>query len=120
MSYADEIDKALLAHGTWKRRLLDAVQSGKSDFSVNQVQVDNRCEFGKWLYGLPSEVRESAIGKEIQAVHADFHTEAARILDMALKGQRAPALEALELQSKYAAISGRLALAMQKWKHKLA
>jgi hypothetical protein len=116
MSYGADIDKAVAAHGKWKQRLIDAVQTGKSEFTVGNVRVDDRCEFGKWFYALPPSDRNSPIGKQVQAFHAEFHAEAARLLDLALQGKTTEAAAGLSQQAQFTVIAGRLALALQKWK----
>ena len=116
MSYSEDIDNALMAHGEWKKRLGAAIESGSSEFTVSQVQVDNGCAFGKWFYGLPSDLRESDQGKKIQRLHAAFHAEAARILDLALKGRIREATKAIESGSQFVSISGQLAITLTQWK----
>jgi len=120
MDYENEINKALLAHGAWKQRLATAIANGKSDYQVAQVQVDNHCEFGKWLYSLPSAMQASPQFHNIKQLHADFHKEAARILDMALKGKKSEAEKELASGGKYGMRSGQLALALSTWKNELS
>ena len=110
------IEKAIAAHGMWKQRLLSAIKSGTSDFTVAQVQVDDRCDFGKFFYGLPSDVRESEQGRRIQQLHASFHRGASLILDLALKGEREQALQALSAGSPYDQLIGELGAALRQWK----
>ena len=50
MALQDEITKAIGAHGMWKTRLRMAVESGKVDYNIAEVQRDNCCEFGRWLH----------------------------------------------------------------------
>lgn len=119
-NYAEQINKALLAHGAWKMRLSSAIDSGSCEFIPTQVQVDNRCDFGKWFYELPAKERETEAAKNIQKLHAEFHTEAARILNMALKGEKNAALKSMLPGEKYSIISGHLVLAMNQWAKLLA
>ena len=113
--YSDQINKALLAHGAWKQRLQSAVSAGASEFSVAQVEVDNRCDFGKWFYGLPAGLRSTDAAGKIRTLHAEFHEEAARILGLALQGKKDQALKALGQGEKYSLASGQLALALKQW-----
>ena len=114
-NYAEQINKALLAHGAWKQRLNLAINSGSSEFSPTLVQVDNQCDFGKWFYELPANVRSTETASEIKQLHAEFHIEATRILGLALEGKKNKALQALLPGEKYSLISGQLVLAMNKW-----
>lgn len=43
--------KAIAAHGQWKVRLQQAIDTGQSEWSVEQVTVDDQCVLGKWIYG---------------------------------------------------------------------
>jgi len=113
--YSEQIDKALKAHGSWKMRLNSAIANGTSEFTTDQAQADNRCEFGKWLYSLPPEIRATEEARTTQTLHAQFHGEAARILDLALKGRKDEATKALGPGEKYASLSGKLALGMRRW-----
>jgi len=47
MAIAEEITKAIGAHGMWKQRLRQAIDTGKSEFTVERVRPDNLCDFGK-------------------------------------------------------------------------
>lgn len=118
-NYSEQIDKALLAHGAWKYRLTLAVEKGASEFNVSQTQVDNRCDFGRWYYSLPVDLRSTEVGKKIQTLHAEFHREAARVLDLATHGNKTQALKALEPGGPYAEISGHLALTLRQWQKDL-
>jgi hypothetical protein len=113
---SEEIDKAIGAHGMWKNRLNQAIQSGSSEYTVAGVRPDNLCAFGKWLHGLPPSVKDSQIWKDIRALHAEFHIEAARVLDLALDGKQAEATSALATGSRFADTSAKLTAAMMKWK----
>jgi hypothetical protein len=119
MGYSEDIQNALIAHGQWKQQLASAITNGKSEFSVATVQADNACAFGKWFYALPSRLRESEQAKKIQRLHASFHSEAGRILSLALNGRRDEGAKAIGPGSQYTAISGQLAIAMTQWQKEL-
>jgi hypothetical protein len=113
---SEEIDKAIGAHGMWKNRLNQAIQTGSSDYTVAGVKPDDLCAFGKWLHGLPPSVKGAQSWKDIRALHAEFHAEAARVLDLALDGKKVEATSGLATGSKFADISAKLTTAMMKWK----
>jgi hypothetical protein len=119
MAYQDDIDKALAAHGAWKQRLNAVVASGRSEFQVAQVRLDNQCDFGKWFYSLPAAMRGTDRLIKIRNLHAEFHVEAAHILDLALQGKKEEALRLLGSGGRYGTISGQLALALGQWKQSL-
>ncbi len=115
----EAIDAALAAHTQWKKRLQDAVASGRSDFKVNDVRKDNVCEFGRWLYGLSESERQINACKEVMGLHAEFHKTAAEILELALQGKKEDAQKQLEYGGTYSHISGKLVLALNAWKNSL-
>lgn len=117
MSLQDEIKHAIGAHGLWKNRLHSAIESGKSEFSPEQVSHDNNCDFGKWLHGpsLSSVVKHKAEYEACRHLHADFHREASHVLKLALDGHKDQARSAMGTSGKFAEISGNLTSAMMKW-----
>ena len=116
MGHAEEIDKAIGAHGAWKQRLKMAIETGNSEFTTQQVRVDDRCVFGQWLYNLPASIKTNDHWKNIQRLHAEFHAEAAHVLTIALSGKKEEALILLEPGGKYTLLTGQLGIALTKWK----
>lgn len=117
MALSDEINAAVGAHGLWKSRLKQAIETGQSEFTVNEVCRDDRCAFGKWLYSpdLAAEVKHSGHYGRCLGLHADFHREAAKVLSMALAGNKAGALQSMGLTGEFAGISMQLTKAMREW-----
>ena len=108
------ISKAIGAHGMWKNRLKTAIATRKSDVPVAKVCQDNQCEFGKWLYALDGRKRTSR-WQCVKAHHADFHKEAAAVLQLALEGRKDEATARLSESSKFAVISSQLTKEMMDW-----
>ena len=115
----ESIDNALNAHSKWKARLLEAIKESKSDFKVEEVQKDNACEFGKWLYSLPESDKRIADELEIKELHANFHKVAASILGLAVKGSKNLAMAKMEFGGDYGKTTGKLVFALTKWKDRL-
>ncbi len=115
----EAIEAALAAHSQWKKRLQDAIATGTSEFKPDVVKADNVCQFGKWLYGLPTEETKSEDFPKVKALHADFHKVAAEILQLAISGKKEEALKRLESGGDYAHSTGKLVLALQSWRDKL-
>lgn len=114
-SMREAIRDALGAHGGWKLKLRTAAQTGRSAMSVAEASCDDRCQFGRWLYGPTLDDRTRA-GKPYQVVrrlHAEFHQSAGQVLDAALRGQkdRAEGLMAAEFEPR----SETLKRALMKW-----
>jgi len=116
MNHIQEITKAVGAHGLWKQRITLAIKDGRSDTDPAHVEMDNQCDFGKWLYGLPSVDQNSEHFKRVKVLHANFHKEAAKVLRLAITGQKAAAEKSLDLGGAYAKSSSDLTLAMMNWK----
>jgi hypothetical protein len=68
------VTKAIAAHGQWKIRLRQAIETGKSEWTVDQVKVDDQCVLGKWIYG-DAVVRfpGDSLVREIRELHREFH-----------------------------------------------
>lgn len=121
MSLADQINKAIGAHGMWKQRLRLAIETGKADVTATDAEKDNLCEFGKWLYGTSLSAAEKA-GPDYKAVrdlHARFHQCAAKVLSCALAGDRAKAEASLGNAGEFTMASAELTRAMMGWKAKV-
>lgn len=97
------------AHSQWKQRLRSAIETGKSEFSPEVVCTDNSCELGKWLHGLAPRQKTSPQWKKLQALHAEFHLETARVLKLALAGERNDAEKGIVLGSDFSRLSASLA-----------
>jgi hypothetical protein len=115
----EAIEAGVVAHSKWKKTLQEAIAVGKSDFKVTIVAKDNKCQFGQWLYGLPQEEKASDDWRKAVALHAEFHTVASEVLDLALQGKKAEALSKVAFGGSYSSISGRLVLCLSTWKNKL-
>jgi len=117
MSLKEEIDKAVGAHSAWKQRLKGAIDTGKSEVTVDNAAKDNVCPFGQWLYG--TTIAAGAKGlpgyNEVRTIHANFHKAAAAILDLALKGKKAEATALMGVTAEYSKVSAQLTQAMMKW-----
>jgi len=121
MVTVEAIQKAIAAHTGWKARLYAAVNTGKFEVEPSAVRVDNRCDFGKWLIGseLQPADKESKHYGIVKKLHAEFHQEAAKVVDWAISGQKGKAEESLALGGAYAKASHLLTEAMVKWRHSL-
>lgn len=114
MSYGTAIDSALAAHGQWRKRLNDAISSGHSDFTAADTKADNRCDFGKWFYLLPAEMRSSDYSKTVQQLHPEFHAEAASILDLATRGRKGETAKQVAPGTRFTRLSGQLTMALMQ------
>ncbi|MGB0126992.1 MAG: CZB domain-containing protein [Rhodocyclaceae bacterium] len=115
---AENITKAISAHGQWKERLANAIASGTSDFDPEVVKLPDRCEFGKWLYGdnIPAGAKGSDYYRKALDLHAQFHAEAGTVLGLALQGERAKAEGLMTAGSKFDSLSTTLTTLLNEWK----
>ncbi|HKN71369.1 MAG TPA: CZB domain-containing protein [Terriglobales bacterium] len=118
MIIVDMIQKAIAAHSSWKARLKTAVATGKFEVSPADVKVDNRCEFGKWLYGPDFSAAEKQTKNYSTAVdlHAKFHREAAQIVEWATSGHKDEAEKAMGLEGSYTKASSALTKELVEWR----
>ena len=85
---AQQIEAAIAAHMQWLARLRTAIAQRTSEFTPGVVRLDNQCALGRWLYkGLPGAPRGSPVFEELRSVHAQFHEQAATILQLAVTGK---------------------------------
>ncbi|NOU16254.1 MAG: CZB domain-containing protein [Bacteroidales bacterium] len=118
MANIEELDKAIGAHGFWKTRLINTIESGKIDTDIETIRQDNQCAFGKWLYGstLSSFDKSSNHYKTVKELHAEFHKAAAHVVELAVNGKKAEAEKMIAYGGNYARISSKLTQAMVEWK----
>jgi hypothetical protein len=116
MNTVEALDRAIAAHARWKYRLMDAIDTGKSQWHVGDVRTDAGCEFGKWLLALPLSQRLSEHSKKVRALHAEFHGLAADVLELAIAGRKDEAAAAMALGSRFASVSSSLTMAVLAWK----
>ncbi len=118
MSFIEEIDKAIVAHSSWKARLQEAIKTGKSDATPAVVKTNNQCAFGKWLYGpsVTPELQASPHFKTVCELHTQFHKAAAEILDLALRGKKDEATKLIAFGGQYMVISGKMVATLSEWK----
>ena len=116
MEIIEALDQALAAHAKWKYRLMEAIDTGKSQWRASEVRTDNSCNFGKWLFAMPLSQRLSENYKKVKALHAEFHGLAADVLELALAGRKDEATAAMALRSRFATVSSNLTMAVMAWK----
>lgn len=116
MNTLEAINTAIAAHGKWKDRLKQAIQDGTSAFQPTVVKTDNQCDFGKWLYhDVTTEQQATAYFEKVKRLHAEFHVEAARVLELALNGDKLNAEIGLGFGGQYAKISAALTSVLEQW-----
>ncbi len=121
MTKLEMIEKGMAAHAGWKARLRSAINLGKFDGQVSTVRADSLCDFGKWLYSaeLSTEEKQSEHYRAVKRLHAEFHQEAAKVVDCLTSGQKDTAEKAIGMGGTYAKASMALTEVMVKWRESL-
>ena len=113
---ANELKKAMVAHGAWKQRLRTVIATGKSTFQLEDVRKDNCCDFGRWLYACEGNNRRTPHWECVRDLHATFHREAAEVLQEATDGDPGKATEAItSADSPFRTASDKLSKAIVEW-----
>ncbi|MCX7631742.1 MAG: ATP-binding protein [Turneriella sp.] len=114
LEFHDQLNAALAAHGEWKFRLSRGIEQGCPGLDPEKIRADNQCVFGKWLYSEKVEpYRKDPHYEKIRQLHANFHREAAGVVELCLAGKTEDAKQALE--GRYLEISTQLADAIRAW-----
>ncbi|MCC7014184.1 MAG: CZB domain-containing protein [Planctomycetes bacterium] len=113
-----DFSRFIAAHGEWKARLREAIDSGHSTWTVESVRSDNSCDFGKAFYALPQEQQNCERGRRVRERHAAFHVEAARVLELALSGRRDEANRAIASGSVFTSLSSELTRTLMEWQRR--
>jgi hypothetical protein len=117
MASQELIEKAIASHGAWRTRLGQAIVSGTADVDLARVKRDDLCELGKWLYREADSIdRRSATYVRVRQLHAAFHLETARVLELAIQGRQADAEAAMALRTPFASTSAALTAALAAWR----
>jgi len=111
---AAQIKAAIGVHGLWKNRIRQAINQGTSEWDPKFVAPCGNCDFGKWLDGFEGSQKGDDY-KVVYDLHSQFHTEAARVLEMALSGAKTDAEAAIASGSDYANLTLNLTKAMMAW-----
>jgi methyl-accepting chemotaxis protein len=111
------LQDAVSAHSAWNSRLRAAIESGKLDMPVGKIQVDDQCQFGKWLHGAQLSPAEKATAhyRSVKELHRQFHEEAAKVAQFAISHQKLAAEKEMGPAGEYTRISSALIDAMKKW-----
>lgn len=113
----DPLTAAIAAHSDWKARLVSAIDTCGADLDPRQVSRDDACEFGKWLYhGIDDRRRNSASYGPIRTLHADFHRQAAHIVELAQRGDEMAARASITIGTPFAAASAGLTAELSEWR----
>jgi hypothetical protein len=112
------IDKAIVKHSKWKKRLRNGIKHGYLGVPVVVIRNPAECEFGRFLRETEPSVRPSNYD-EIIELHREFHEKAAEVAELAMDGRKDEAMRAMESGSEYGILSAHLISALTQWKYGL-
>lgn len=102
----ETIEKAIWAHSRWKTHLKQAIETGKSHVTIEDVRNPHTCAFGEWL---DSKEGQKLPGySDINELHTAFHEEASHILGLALTGQANEATAKMQVGSNFNQLTAKL------------
>jgi methyl-accepting chemotaxis protein len=116
------LDTAIKAHAQWKDRLKGAVETRTSDIAPDQACLDNRCQFGKWIYGEGAAAPLPERGADydrVRQLHAEFHRCAGDTLRKALAGDRTGYDRDTGPSGPFHIVSTELTRALLFWRRRL-
>jgi hypothetical protein len=109
-------DEAIKAHAAWKQKLGLYLRNPDQSLKAVDVQVDNKCELGKWIYG--EGAKHSALPEYsiLKSEHAKFHKCAASIITQADTGKSMTEEITLGSGSEFSTASSNVVGAIMKMK----
>lgn len=109
-------EEAVVAHATWRTNFVDEIRADGIGLDAEVIRLDNVCPLGQWLNGRGEQaVGNSVAHKMLCNVHAEFHSEAARVLLLAQHGRVKEALHAMEADQPYGTWSATLVAALSHY-----
>jgi hypothetical protein len=116
----EQIQKAITAHGVFKVRIGQLVESGGNEMTPSVAGSDNQCPLGQWLYnGIDSAAKASPHYVTVRDLHATFHKAAGEVVALSASRKRTEALEAMEMGSTFKQASAKLVIALTNWSDSL-
>ena len=117
MKFKEEIKYAVGTHGAWKRKLKNAITTGKINMQIATIKADKQCTFGKWLYGptITEKQKNSEHYYKVQELHVVFHEKAAKVAQLAIAGEKTHAMKMLEANGEFTVASAELTTSMMAW-----
>ncbi len=73
-------DKAVTAHSSWKAKLRAYLAKPDGSISQAEVQSDQKCELGQWIYGEGKKWSTSPAYATLKEQHTRFHAAAGSII----------------------------------------
>lgn len=115
-TFVSTFEEAVVSHAIWRANFVDLVRNGGGGLDVEVVGRENVCPLGRWLTGEGQEAVGNPVAHRMLCnVHAEFHTEAARVLSLAQSGRIKEALHVMESDQPYGTWSTTLVAALSQY-----
>mgnify|MGYP003406294970 CR=1 FL=1 len=111
-------DDAIKAHATWKMKLQTYISKPDGSLKANEVEPDNKCALGQWIYGEGSKYSALPEYTALKNEHARFHKAAAGVIKKADSGQNVKEETAIGAASDFGSASTSVVAAIMKMKAK--
>jgi hypothetical protein len=114
------IQDAILVHARWKTKLITYLKTPDGTIDIGQLEADNNCELGRWLYGDGARYGALPEYTALQSAHAKFHHVAAKVARSANLAPIANAEAALSPTSEFGVASSWVVNAIKVLAHKIS
>jgi hypothetical protein len=99
-----DFQEAAKAHRDWNTKLRMYL-NGSGTLNPEDIQKDNLCALGQWIYGEGKKHIVCAEYEELRTIHAEFHKNAAEIVRLIDKNEKEKAKQKLDAGSKFRDLS---------------
>lgn len=113
-----DFDGAIKAHSAWKLKLSAYLRNPDGSLKADEIQQDNKCELGKWIYGEGAKFSNLPEFIALKKDHARFHKCAAEVVKKADSGAKVSDEVALGAKSDFANASDAIVGALMTMRRK--
>lgn len=113
-----DFDEAIKAHSAWKMKLSSYLKSPDGSLKAEEIQVDNKCALGQWIYGEGLKWSSLPEYATLKAEHQKFHKAAAEVVRKAHSGASVSEDLALGGKSDFASASSAVVSAIMAMRRK--
>lgn len=113
-------DDAIKAHVNWKVKLQTYLRNPDKSIIVADVECDNKCDLGKWIYGEGKSYAMNPEFENLKKEHARFHKEVGKIVRKADAGEKVDEDIAIGSKSEFAQASTAVVACLTRLKIKNA
>ncbi|KAB8039947.1 hypothetical protein GCL60_06710 [Silvanigrella paludirubra] len=112
-------DDAVKAHTAWKVKLFNYLKNPDKSLDHNIVCKDNVCDLGKWIYKVENKFSTNKNYLKLKSIHADFHKEAANIVQRIDNGEKINETDITGNNSKFNTLSNEIVSLLMQMQHLL-